>query len=121
MEGGYQPRCDCEQSPDWKPTAPDHTYPADPTGTIDWLNQSWHKGKGFARLSPDRVEIGKEVFRLHGEEKYYNILIAHSGFWRGTIINRNNFRNAPETHVADVVGWYGELYYFTDGIDNIRN
>ncbi len=121
MEGGYQPRCDCEQSPDWKPTAPDHTYPADPTGTIDWLNQNWHKGKGFERLSPDRVEIGKEVFRLHAEEKYYNILIAHSGFWRGTIINRNNFLNAPETHVADVVGWYGELYYFADGIDNIRN
>ena len=104
VEGGYQPRCDCEQSPIWEPTAPASTFPADPTGTIDWLNENWHKGKGFARLSPDRVEIGKEVFRLHAEEKYYNILIAHSGFWRGTIINKNNFLNAPETHVADVVG-----------------
>ncbi len=119
MEGGYQPRCDCEQSPIWEPPAPADTYPADPTGTIAWLNDNWHRGKGFARLSPERIEIGKEVFRLHAEEKYYNILIAHSGFWRGTIISRNNFLNVPETHVADVVGWYGELYYFQDGIDNI--
>jgi ABC-type transport system substrate-binding protein len=119
-EGGYTPRCDCTMDPDWKPTAPADTFPADPSGNIAWLQDNWHLGKGFARLSPERVEIGKKVFAIHAEEKYYNIFIAHSGFWRGTIINRTNFKNVPDTHVADTRGFYGELYYFTDGLDNIR-
>jgi len=119
-EDGYLPRCDCAMSATWEPTAPSDTYPADPSGNIAWLQDNWHKGKGFARLSPERIEIGKEVFRIHALEKYYTVVMAHSGFWRGTIMNRRNFNNVPVTHVADTLGFYGELYYFTDGTDNIQ-
>jgi hypothetical protein len=38
-------------------------------------------------------------------EKYYTVVMAHSGFWRGTILNRRNFNNVPVTHVADVLEW----------------
>ena len=44
---------------------------------------------------------------------------AHTGASRGIVLVQNNFLNAPETHIADTVGFYGELYFFIDGKDNI--
>ena len=79
-DGSYLPRCDCAMSANWEPTALSDSYPADPSGNIAWLQDNWHRGKGFARLSPERVEIGKEVFRIHALEKYYTVVMAHSGF-----------------------------------------
>ncbi len=118
-EGGYQPRCDCEVSSDWQPQAPADTYPADPTGTIAWLHDNWHKGRALEQYSPGRIEIGKEIHRIHGEQKFMLSVAAHTGASRGIVLVRNNFFNAPETHIADTVGFYGELYFFENGEDNI--
>ena len=117
--GGYQPRCDCKISTIWEPSAPKDTYPADPTGTIAWLHDNWHIGRGKSQFSPERIEIGKEIHRIHGEQKFMLSVSAHSGASRGIVINRNNFLNAPDTHIADTVGFYGELYFFLDGQDNV--
>jgi len=117
--GGYQPRCDCKISTIWEPSAPKDTYPADPTGTIAWLHDNWHIGRGKSQFSPERIEIGKEIHRIHGEQKFMLSVSAHSGASRGIVINRNNFLNAPDTHIADTVGFYGELYFFLDGKDNV--
>ncbi len=118
-EGGYQPRCDCEISSDWKPQAPADTYPADPTGTMAWLHDNWHKGRALEQYSPGRIAIGKEIHRIHGEQKFMLSVAAHTGASRGIVLVQNNFLNAPETHIADTGGFYGELYFFIDGKDNI--
>lgn len=120
-EGGYQPRCDCPVSDVWDPPAPSDTYPADPTGTIAWLHDNWIEGWQHHQYSPERIAIGKEIHRIHGEHKFMLSVAAHTGASRGIVINQNNFLNAPETHIADSIGFYGELYYFVDGKDNIGN
>jgi len=120
-EGGYTPRSGDVMSPIWEPKAPDYTYPADPTGNLLKLVELFHGGRSFSQYSPDRLSMGKEIFSIHALEKYYLGVVAHTGVFRSPLLNQNNFRNIPETHTADPVGWYGELYYFTGGVDNIAD
>ena len=119
-EGGYQPRCDCEMAPVWEPTAPADTYPADPSGNVGILHDSWHEGRGIPALSPERIELGKNIFRIHADEKYYLSVVSHMGYMRGIILHQNNHLNVPETHTSDTGGWYNELFYFPGGQDNIQ-
>jgi len=118
-EGGYTPRCGCEMSTLWEPKAPADNYPADASGNLAWQQDNWHKGRAHPAISPDRIEIGKQIFRIHADEKYYLSIVSHFGYMRGVILNRNNMINVPDTHTADTWGWHNELYYFTDGNDNI--
>jgi len=118
-EGGYTPKCECPVSDIWLPKAPDNTYPADPTGTIAWMQDNWVDGWGLAQYSPERIAIGKEIHRIHGEQKFMLSVAAHTGAMIGLVLNKNNFMNAPETHMGSQEGFYGELYYFVDGKDNI--
>ena len=119
-EGGYSPQCGCEMSPIWEPKAPDDTYPADPLGKIAWLHDNWHKGVAIPALSPERIEIGKEIYRIHAQEKYEVSVVSHNGLFRGIILHQNNVNNVPGTHTNDNHGFYNELYYFTDGIGNTK-
>jgi len=121
VEGGYKARCDCEMSSVWEPQAPADTYPADPSGNIAWMSDNWHKGRAVAAHSPERIEIGKQIFRIHADEKFYLSVVSHMGYMRGIVLNRNNMRNVPDTQTSDTWGWYNELFYFTDGKDNIGN
>jgi len=118
-EGGYQPRCGCEQSNVWEPKAPAANYVADISGTIEWSGKTWHAGRGYSNLSPERIEMGKQIFRNHADEKYMMSVLSHMGYMRGTILHQNNMINIPETHTSDTWGWYNELFYFTDGKDNM--
>jgi len=118
-EGAYTPRSGDEQMPIWMPKAPAANYPADPSGNIGILQDNWRQGKLHPQFSPERIALGKEIHRIHGLEKYMLSYVAHTGTQRGIVLNRNNFLNAPQTHIADTVGFYGELYYFVDGNDNI--
>jgi ABC-type transport system substrate-binding protein len=120
-EGGYQPRSGDEMSPVWEPKAPDYTYPADPSGNLLKLNQIFHDGRAYEQYSPERLNMGKEIFSIHALEKYYLGIVAHTGVFRSPMLHQNNFINIPHTHTADPVGFYGELYYFIDGQDNIDN
>ena len=118
-EGGYQPRSGDAMSPVWEPKAPDNTYPADVSGNLLKLNKTFHEGRAYSNYSPERLSMGKDIFGTHAMEKYYLGVVAHTGVFRSPMMHQNNFINIPHTHTADPVGFYGELYYFIDGEDNI--
>jgi peptide/nickel transport system substrate-binding protein len=120
MEGGYAPQCGCDMSSVWEPKAPADTYPADPLGKVKILHDSWHTGVGVPALSPERIELGKEIYRIHAEQKYHISVVSHNGMFRGIILHQNNVNNVPGTHTNDNNGFYNELYYFDNGEDNIR-
>jgi peptide/nickel transport system substrate-binding protein len=120
-EGGYTPRCGCPVSDIWLPQAPANTYPADPTGTILRIREAWLEGRQYSMFSPERIELGKEINRIHGEQKFYVAVASHTGAFRGVYINRNNLVNVPDTHAPAVVGFYTEQYYFIDGKDNVSD
>ena len=98
--------------------APDGTYPADVAGQMIRMQEIISQGLVRALLDPDRVEIGKELFRINAEDKYKVGGLAYSGIFRALKLKRNNVRNVQKN-------WMGgapmEAYYFEDGIDNVNN
>ena len=107
--------------PSYLPLAPPNTYAADPTGLLQKLQQLWDEGRGFAMNSPERIRIGKEIYRIHAEQKFDIPTLAYTGSRRGVMLHRNNFRNVPETHIRDQFGFWRETYYFEDGSDNAHH
>ena len=105
--------------PKMLPLAPEGTYPADSTGLIMELENDWLEGRGYARLDPRRIELGKKLFRANVEEKYGFGMIADTPEIH---FKRNNFRNVPDKSQArGGRGGWPETYYFEDGIDNINH
>jgi len=101
------------------PIAPASNYAADPTGSLMKLQDLWLEGRKLPRLDPARIEKGKEIFRINVEEQYHIGIVGFTGSRRGIMINRNNFRNVPITHIRDKYGFQTETYYFTnDGKGN---
>ncbi len=102
--------------------APAGNYPADITGNIMEMQDIWRTGiQTGPVLHPERVEMGKEFWRISAEEKYNIGYLAFMGIVRGMTMKRNNLRNVPKNHVAlEAKGILG-AYYFEDGIDNINN
>ena len=102
--------------------APDDTYPADISGNIKRQQDIWRDGiQTGPVLDPQRVEMGKEYWRIVAEEKYNIGYLAFMGIFRGMTMKRNNLRNVPKNHVAlEAKGILG-AYYFEDGLDNINN
>ena len=97
-------------------------YPADITGNIMEMQDIWRTGiQTGPVLHPERVEMGKEFWRISAEEKYNIGYLAFMGIVRGMTMKRNNLRNVPKNHVAlEAKGILG-AYYFEDGLDNINN
>ena len=102
--------------------APAGNYPADITGNIMRQQEIWRTGiQTGPVLHPERVEMGKEFWRIGAEEKYNIGYLAFMGIVRGMTKKRNNLRNVPKNHVAlEAKGILG-AYYFEDGLDNINN
>ena len=97
-------------------------YPADITGNIMEMQDIWRTGiQTGPVLHPERVEMGKEFWRISAEEKYNIGYLAFMGIVRGMTMKRNNLRNVPKNHVAlEAKGILG-AYYFEDGLDNFSN
>jgi peptide/nickel transport system substrate-binding protein len=100
--------------------SPQHTYPADITGDMFRLQELIDKGWTVSMLSPERIELGKELFRVNADEKYKIGGLAYAGLFRALALKRNNMRNVPKnwspasTHPI-------EWFYFEDGIDNVSH
>lgn len=107
--------------PDWLPLAPADTWPADSTGNIKVLLNNWTEGAQLPDHDPRKIELGKEMSRITAVEKYQLGTIAFTGFSRGLIVKRNNFRNVPEKQIRYEHGLYNMVNYFEDGMDNISN
>ena len=107
--------------PSFLPLAPPDTFPSDTSGSLKRLIAMWNDGRGHAMYSPERIEIGKELFRINAEEQRSIATVAFTGSFRGTFLNRNNVKNQPQTHFTDHYGYNAWTYYFEDGIDNINH
>ena len=60
----------------------------------------------------------KSIFDIYTKEMYSLPVAGFSGIFRGIYFKRNNFINAPRTHVRDANGYSAWVYYFEDGQDN---
>ncbi len=103
------------------PAAPPNNYAADPSGNLMMLQNIYVEGRKLPRFSPERVELGKQIFQTNVEEKYTLGTIGFTATRRGVMVNRKNFRNVPELHIRDKYGFWTETYYFENGIGNFEN
>ncbi|MCY4528966.1 MAG: ABC transporter substrate-binding protein [Chloroflexi bacterium] len=103
------------------PAAPPNNYAADPSGSLMMLQNIYVEGRKLPRFSPERVELGKQIFQTNVEEKYTLGTIGFTATRRGVMVNRKNFRNVPELHIRDKYGFWTETYYFENGIGNFEN
>lgn len=108
-------------NPAFMPAAPPDNYAADPSGNLMMLQDIYVKGRSLPRFSPERVELGKQIFQTNVEEKYTLGTIGFTATRRGVMVNRKNFRNVPELHIRDKYGFWTETYYFENGIGNFEN
>ena len=98
--------------------APADTYPADLSGNLLHLQNTWRDGAGYFWLDPQRIELGKEIFRVSAEENFNLNTHGFTGTVLGVLLNRNNFKNQPRTHIRDHTGFVPWVYCFEDGADN---
>jgi len=119
--GGKEGMAPTGPDPAWLPLSPQDTFPADPSGNLMVLLDSWKEGSGLKTFDPRRIEIGKEMGRISADEKYILGTIAFTGYSRGLIIKRNNFRNVPKKQVRYEHGLYNMVNYFENGTDNFHN
>ena len=119
--GGQEGMAPTGPDPDWLPTAPEGTWPADATGNIKFLLDSWTEGAQLPDHDPRKIEIGQAMSRVVALEKYQLGTIAFTGFSRGLIVKRNNFRNVPERQIRYEHGLYNMVNAFEDGMDNYHN
>jgi len=103
------------------PAAPAGNYPSDPNGTLKKLQDLKDGGKVTAPNSPERIEVGKEIFQTVVSEKLRIGTVGFTGIFRGIYIKRNNVRNVPEKHWPTQTGGKYEVRYFEDGIDNVSH
>ena len=107
--------------PDWLPLAPADTWPADATGNLKVLLDNWTEGAQLPDHDPRKIELGKEMGRIVATEKYMLGTVAFTGYSRGLVLKRNNFRNVPERQIRYEHGLYNMVNYFEDGMDNVTN
>ena len=100
--------------------APSGTYPADISGNMMKLQELVTDGFVVALLSPKRIELGKELFKINSQEKYKNGGVAFAGLFRALKIKRNNMRNVPRNW-SPAGGHPIEWFYFEDGLGNVEN
>jgi peptide/nickel transport system substrate-binding protein len=107
--------------PTYLPLAPTGNFPADPSGKIRELQDTWNQGVAYATYDPRRIEMGKSIFTTLAEDKFHIGTVAFTSNFRGIMLNRTNFNNVPALHIADMTGEHNETYYFVDGRDNLHN
>jgi peptide/nickel transport system substrate-binding protein len=98
--------------PSYLPLAPADTFPIDVSGNLMKLVELWQEGRAYPAYAPRRIEIGKELFTIYGEELYTIPVAGFTGVFRGIFINRNNMQNQAKTHVRDHNGFQAWAYFF---------
>ena len=101
--------------PSYLPLAPADTYPVDVSGNMKLLQEMYQEGRQYRDTDPRRIELGKEIFRIFNDEMYALPIIAYTGKWRGTFINRNNVLNQPKAHYPEKYGGYTTQAFYFDG------
>lgn len=107
--------------PAYLPLAPEGNFPADPSGKIMELLNLQKEGKAFATLSPERIRIAHDIYKIAAAEKMTMNFVGFAGLQWGIMLKRNNFRNVPKHHPLQAAGLKNHMYYFEDGMDNMSN
>ena len=105
----------------WLPLSPEGTFPADVSGNLTRMAELWFEGKRYATYSPERIELGKELYRLHPEELYMIGTVTFAGSGRDIFLNRNNMRNKPYLNGLEHTSFVPQAFFFEDGIDNMNH
>ncbi len=100
--------------------AADGTYPADISGDMLTLQEKYADGQIVSMLSPLRVQLGKEMFKINAENQLKIGGLGYAGLFRALKIKRNNTRNVPKNW-SPAGGHPMEWFYFEDGIDNLNH
>lgn len=100
--------------------APDGTYPADISGDMLTLQEKYADGQIVSMLSPLRVQLGKEMFKINSENQMKIGGLGYAGLFRALKIKRNNVRNVPKNW-SPAGGHPMEWFSFEDGIDNLNH
>lgn len=96
---------------------PGESYPSDISGNMMKLQDIIVEGRGLRRHDPRRIELGKEIFRIHAQEKYVINTVSYSGCCGRVGMVRNNLRNFD---LSLGLG-YSQAYFFENGVDNMNN
>jgi len=84
--------------------APDLEMYKNPEGEfpLKTLMDLFDEGQQYATLSPERLEIAKEIFRIHAEEIFVIPTVGETPMVKGIFITSNTFLNVPPTgkHVS---------------------
>jgi len=86
------------------------------------LLQDWHReGKVYPMDSPERIELGKTIFKLHATEVIHIGTIGGTGAFKGVAVVKNNLRNVPKNVGSQAyfstAGPRIELHYFESPIE----
>ncbi len=65
-----------------------------PTGDIRRLLELYERGRALPL--DQRIEIGREMWRIHAENQFVLGLVGNSPAFNGVVIVKNNFHNVPE-------------------------
>jgi len=122
----YETRGEQGQSPTdskegWLPLSPEGIFPADVSGNLTAQHDLWEEGRGYDRYSPERIEIGKEIFRIQTKERYDISTVGFTGIERGLAVVRNTVENVPKKHTRECKGFWRQTYSFEGGIDNMHH
>ena len=81
--------------------APDDPKYANPEGEfpLKKLIELYDTGKTFPIGSPERIEIGKEVYRIHANEVITLSTVGSTPLMKGTFVKKKNFMGVPENTV----------------------
>ena len=71
-------------------------------------------------LSPKRVQLGKEMFKINSENQMKIGGLGYAGLFRALKIKRNNTHNVPKNW-SPADGHPMEWFYFENGIDNLNH
>ena len=63
------------------------------------LIELYDTGKTFPIGSPERIEIGKEVYRIHANEVITLSTVGSTPLMKGTFVKKKNFMGVPENTV----------------------
>ena len=80
--------------------------------------RDWHReGKAYPMTSPERIELGKKVYKLHATEVIYGSTVSGTA----VAVVKNNLRNVPKNVASHVLhgtnGPRQELHYFESPLE----
>ena len=93
-------------------------------GEYPWARilELWDEGKTYPMTHPRRIEIGKEIFKIHAEEQFEIGTVGSTPLNKGLFIDKNNFKGVPPKTISGTAyhdqGPRPELYYFEGGLND---